>query len=196
MIRQYALKCKIKLVRKTAGELYEGYGAEKREHLAKCPVCGSRGNCEGHGRYQRNIIDMRNGRVEYRRIEIKRVRCRSCGHTHGLLPDFIIPYTTYSLFFVLGVLMAYYRGRSVGGICRRFSITPSMLYQWKRIFLAHKELWEGVLKAAETAPEYFLRWLYHVTSYASSFAEPFFGIAACSFLQKHRDAARYRHAVI
>ncbi len=165
------------------------------EQTAVCPGCGSRGICIPHGSYRRCVVDYVRGKVVYTSINVRRVRCTGCGHTHALLPDFIIPYTTYSLFFILRVLCAYFRRRPVEQICRRFAITPSMLYQWKALFLAHKEVWLGVLKSAETAPEHFLRWLTHAPNYAVRFAAAFFSKTAYSFLQRHRDAARFRHAV-
>lgn len=36
-----------------------------------------------------NFIDKAN-------IEIQRVRCKSCGHTHSILPSFLVPYSLYS----------------------------------------------------------------------------------------------------
>lgn len=161
-----------------------------------CPVCKSRGNCAGHGSYTRSVIDFEGGRTVYRRVEIKRVRCGSCGHTHAILPDCIIPYSTYSLLFILRVLCAHFLGLgTVEQLCRRYAISPSMLYQWKGLFLEHKEIWLGVLKNAETTSAEFLRWLLTLSSYSSDFGKPFWRKAARSFLQGHRDAACFRHAV-
>ena len=53
----------------------------------KCPNCGHH-NMERHGYYKRYIIINGN---KYS-IRILRVRCKMCGHTHALLPDFIVPY--------------------------------------------------------------------------------------------------------
>ena len=74
------------------------------------------------------------------------MRCKSCGHTHAIIPDYIIP---YSLLFVLRVLGEYFlRKRTVEGMCRRYNITPSMVYSWKRVFEEYKEMWLGVLAAS------------------------------------------------
>lgn len=132
----------------------------------------------------------------YTSIEVKRVRCGSCGHTHAVLPDFIIPYTTYSLLFILQVLAACFLGSgTVEELCGRFSITPSMLYQWKASFLSDRDIWLGVLAAAETLPMDFIHQLFAMPSYAVGFGIPFFSLTARSFLQTHRDAAFSRHAV-
>jgi len=48
----------------------------------------------------------------------------------GILPDDIVPYSTYSLLFILRVLAAHFLGlETVGQPCRRYGIPPSMLYQ-------------------------------------------------------------------
>lgn len=129
-------------------------------------------------------------------VEVQRVRCASCGHTHAILPDHIIPYTTYSLLFILRVLAGHFLGLgTVEQLCLRYSISASMLYQWKALFLAHKEIWLGVLEDMEMAPGILIRRLLVLPSYSSEFGKPFYQKAARSFLQGHRDAARFRRAV-
>ena len=196
MIRQYTLFCKLVNTKKSARELYEEYPGPSGVQTMLCPVCGSRGNCRVYAAYQRSLVDMEGGRVVYATITVKRVRCSSCGHTHAVLPDYIIPYTTYSLLFILRVLAVYYLGaRTVEEMCRHFSITASMLYQWKAVFLEDREIFLGVLETLETTATDFIRRLFNIPSYAAGFGMPFFSITARSFLQVHRDAAFYRHAV-
>lgn len=196
MIRYYTLFCKLFSSKiwtgKQAGECTE---CRMRESIV-CPACGSRGNCAAHGSYSRSLIDFEGGKVVYRTVEIRRVRCASCGHTHAVLPDQVIPYSTYSLPFIIRVLAVYFRGSwTVEWICRHFSISPSMLYQWKALFLEHKEIWLGVLESAETAPLEFICRLLALPSYSAGFGKPFWLKTARSFLQRHRDAAYFRHAV-
>lgn len=132
----------------------------------------------------------------YGKVRIRRVQCESCGHTHAIIPDYFIPYCTYSLLFVLRVLGEYFvRIRTVERICRRYNITPSMLYSWKRVFEEHKEMWLGVLANAEQTGGAFIRWLVEEPNYSERFGEAFFKKAVRSFLQRHRETARYRHAV-
>lgn len=123
-------------------------------------MCGCRGRWLAHGQYEGSVIDYESGRVVYGRMKIRRVRCESWGHTHAVIPDYIIPYSTYSLFFVLRVLGEYFlRKRAVERICSRYNITPSMLYSWKGVFEEHKEIWLGVLAGAEQTGGDFIRWL-------------------------------------
>ena len=161
-----------------------------------CPSCGSRGNCVPHGSYRRSLIEWERGQVVYNSVEIKRVRCGSCGHTHAVVPDWIIPYSTYSLLFILRVLGAYYLGsRTVEEVCRRYAISVSMLYEWKALFEKHKRFWLGVVENMETPPARFLRQLFTQESYSEDFGKRFYLKTARSFLQRHRDAALSRHAV-
>lgn len=81
-------------------------------------------------------------------VTVQRCRCGSCGHTHALLPATLVPYSSYSLRFILSVLRAYFlRTDTVAGICERVGIAISTLYRWKKLFLTHKQLWLGVLEA-------------------------------------------------
>ena len=132
MIRHWALVCKLFSLKKSSLELYAQYAARPVGQGLACPVCGSKGNCVPHGSYKRVLIDVEHGKVSYGSVEIKRVRCKSCGHTHAILPDYIVPYATYSLLFILRVLAAHVLGsETVEQLCRRYGISPSMLYEWE-----------------------------------------------------------------
>jgi hypothetical protein len=58
-----------------------------------CPSCQCPGYLVKHGYYQRTIII--NG--VKKSICILRIKCKSCGKTHAVLPDFIIPYLQTSI---------------------------------------------------------------------------------------------------
>lgn len=148
----------------------------------------ARGMFSGHGTYQRYVIDLQGGKPVVMRVTIRRVKC-DCGHTHALLKDSIIPYCQYSLRFILQVLKAYFRrSRTVRQICDDFQITPPTLYRWKRLFLAHRQLWLGLLLSKEQSPLSFLRFLDHLPV-LSDFLHAFFLKAAFSFLQSHANPA-------
>jgi hypothetical protein len=122
------------------------------------------------------------------------VICSSCGHTHAILPDLIIPYSTYGLFFILRVIAEYLlRLSSVEQLCLRFGITHSMLYRWLRLFREHKALWLGALDSVETPDAVFLKRI--ISRKYSPFASSFTRLTAFSFLQSHRDPALYRQTV-
>ena len=88
---------------------------------------------------------------------MQRYLCSSCGHTHALLPSTLVPYSSYSLRFILTVLRAYFLGlKGVQQICDRAGISVSTLYRWKALFLSHKALWLGVLESLAVPHAVFL----------------------------------------
>lgn len=165
-----------------------------RPELETCPVCGASHECSMHASYDRNLIDFISGRPVYHTIRISRVICSSCGHTHAILPDLIIPYSTYGIFFILRVIAEYLiHQTSVEALCLHFSITHSMLYRWYQLFLEHKSLWLGILDSAETSSFTFLKLL--VSKEYSKFSVSFILRTSFSFLQSHRNPAAYRQTV-
>ena len=160
-----------------------------------CPYCGASHTCHSHASYDRNLIDFISGRPVYHSVCICRVICGSCGHTHAILPDLIIPYTTYGLFFILRVIAEYLTGRyTVEQLCSRFDISHSMLYRWYSLFLSHKQEWLGMLTSTETSSFAFLKSLCRIPAF-SAFSSTFVLHTSVSFLQSHRNPAPYRQTV-
>jgi hypothetical protein len=54
-----------------------------------CPVCGQRGGFHRHGKYKRYVGNDQ--------IDVARFRCKHCGTTVSMLPDFALPYRYRSL---------------------------------------------------------------------------------------------------
>lgn len=78
-------------------------------------------------------------------VTVQRYRCSSCVHTHALLPNPLVPYSAYSLRFILLVLRdCFLQSAYVQEICERAEISVSTLYRRKVLFLAHKALWLGI----------------------------------------------------
>ena len=156
--------------------------------LLNCPACRTRGHFKPHGCYSRYVIDFWNGRPSVFLVTILREKCE-CGHTHALLNDFLVPYSSYTLRFMLQVLKAYLRrSRTVQKICSDFQITPPTLYRWKRLFLSHRTLLIGLLRSKESDPAYFLQFIDRVPV-LSDFLEAFFRKVSFSFLQSHHNPA-------
>ena len=163
-----------------------------RPKLETCPCCGSTGNCTPHASYERLAIDFQCGKPIDNRITIQRVICGGCGHTHAVLIDGLIPYNSYSIFFVLWTLAFYFSESStVTDVCNRFGIPPATLYRWKEAYLDHKELWLGVLNDASISATGFIRILRRFPSF-SVFLRKFFRIYGKSFLQTHAETACYQ----
>lgn len=154
-----------------------------------CPACGCKGSCRVHAYYDRFVVDFVKGRSVSSRIRVTRVIC-SCGHTHAILPDPLIPYRSYSLFFILRVLTEYFLHlKKVAGLCNTFLITPSMLYRWKKLFLEHRREWLGLIPSMENTILASLKKLAILDPF-SSFAAPFFHKTGLTFLQSHKNPAR------
>lgn len=102
--------------------------------------------------YRRYLVEWEDGEPVTHTVTVQRYRCGSCRHTHALLPSMLVPYSSYSLRFILEVLRSYFlKTDTVARICERVGIAVSTLYRWKRLFLMHKQLWLGVLEAAHRA---------------------------------------------
>lgn len=190
MIRKNLINCKLFRVKKSTKILFEACMASFRPETEICPVCHCKGNCRIHGYYERYVIDFMNGKPSVRKIRVMRVIC-SCSHTHAILPDPIIPYASYSLFFILRVLLEYSTHRmTVSGLCEKFSITPAMLYRWKTLYEEHRREWQGLLGAVTEDLFSSLRQLAAIDPF-STFAICFFQMTGISFLQSHRNPALF-----
>ena len=111
-----------------------------------CPKCKAVGKLSGHGDYGRWLTSYEDGNVICILIRPLRFLCESCDATHALLPDIIVPYSPYSLLFMLAALIAYYeRDSSVADVCARFDIAVSTIYKWQERIAEHKDLMLGVL---------------------------------------------------
>jgi hypothetical protein len=138
MIRQETILFKLFLIKHSDMELLEAMRPDYR----CCPACGAIGCCEKHSVYDRDAITIEKGvRKEYE-ITIPRVMCTSCEVTHALLPDVLIPYSSYTLRFVLHVLRAFLaRACTVAELCERYEIAVSTIYKWISLFKEHANLW-------------------------------------------------------
>ena len=187
MIRKNALFCKIIRIKKSSKVLFDSYMDTFCPEKQTCPVCGSSFHCQIHAYYGRRIIDFICGVPVTTEVTVLRLACQSCGHTHAVLPDLIIPYSSYSLFFILRVLAeAFLHISSLERLCERFCITRNQLYKWKQLFQQHKREWLGILEDSEISGMDFLLMLVIKSDY-SSFAMGFTEKTAYSFLQSHRN---------
>lgn len=190
MIRENSLFCKLIHIKTSSKALFDSFMAGFCPELQTCPCCGVKGTCQIHAYYDRSLVDFINGAPVRHSLCIMRLVC-SCGHTHAILPDFIIPYSTYGLFFILRVLAEYFlRPASVERLCERFLITQKQLYHWLGLFRRQKEEWMGVLSSMETSGLSFLKELLKMPGY-SDFACAFVRRFAVSFLQSHKNPADY-----
>lgn len=72
----------------------------------KCPKCHAKSNFSLHGYYNRNlvIISKEDNIANEYYLTVTRVICNSCNSTHALLPDFIVPYKTFSFDSIIFII--------------------------------------------------------------------------------------------
>lgn len=195
MIRVFKIFCKLNLIKLSAQEIFEDamldFSKERLPHLDYlCPLCGAKHpHWSFYANYERYLISFEHGATVTHRISVTRLNCSSCGRTHAILPEIIIPYGSYSLVFILTVLRDYYLSQmTVRDICDKFQIAHSTLYAWKRLFTLHKKLWLGLLRDLSTKPLDFLALLPSVATSDDLFL--FYRLHAMSFLQGVSKTAR------
>jgi len=62
-----------------------------------CPSCCAPRSLKRHGKYERYLLVSEQGQLTWLQTPIIRIRCRSCGSTHALLPADVVAYCQYSL---------------------------------------------------------------------------------------------------
>lgn len=183
MIRKFTLLCKLNSIKISDFRIFMNSQDSIVISSEVCPTCGAKHLCSFHASYVRDMIVIENSAVVFHNVSISRVICSSCEHTHALLPDVLIPYGSYSLFFILRVLRLYFlHSYTVVKLCFIYSISISTLYAWIHLFHRQKSLWMGVLSDLETSSLSFLCILMDV----SSFPVDFFRSFHFSFLQQYR----------
>ncbi len=185
MIRLNALDCKLKDTILHIRNLYRQCLDQNPLFLMVCPFCGAKGTCRKRGSYERNLVTFPDGKPEVFRLRIPRVQCL-CGRSHALLPDFIVPYLSYSLPMILQVLCDYFDRRlTVRGICEKYLTTPPVIYRLKKQFLLHKKEWLGIMRDFSLPACAFLEEI--LTGSYSQFHDAFLRLTTYSFLQSHEN---------
>ena len=192
MIRKNELNCKLFFIKDSGEVIHTRRMAGFRADMEVCPTCGQRGSCSVHAYYKRHLVDFVNGHVVCVQIRITRVICGSCGHTHAILSDTIVPYESHSLFFILRVLGEYsLRRMSIEKLCRRYDISLKTLYRWRDLFRKHQREWQGYLTAMETTLKQAIHAIASFDPF-QKFASDFFNSTGLSFLQRHANPASNR----
>lgn len=168
--------------------LFERSLSKHPMHLEMCPFCGAVGQCRPHGSYQRSLIHFLDGHAQVLELSIPRVLC-SCRHSHALLPDFIVPYLSFSLPMILMILADYFsQSLTIQAICDKYCISVPVLYRLKKQFLLHKQEWLGILDDLEMEAYVFIRQLFDCEDYSSA-AFLFLKQTLHSFMQSHKNPA-------
>ena len=130
MILEKAIFIKLKFLNTSDQELYDRAVSNFMPSKQPCPVCGAVGRFRKINSYKRYMISSNGSSRVETTLSIHRFLCESCGHTHALLPDILIPYGSYSLRFILTVLLGYLkRSCPVVKFCEKWHIAVSTLYE-------------------------------------------------------------------
>lgn len=157
MIHPFTVFCKLNQISFSDRQWFEKEAESLNHTDGICPVCHAQACLSPFASYTRYLVERRKGTPATHEITVHRYRCSSCGHTHALLSSSLVPYSSYSLRFILLVLQDYFLGRAcVQTVCERAGISVSTLYRWKAMFLSHKELWLGKLEDLNTSAKGFL----------------------------------------
>ena len=107
MIREKAIFIKLNQLHYSDRQLFDAAVAGFKPSSCGCPKCGAVGRLSQFRPYRRFMVSAEHGSRSDTELIVPRFRCGSCGCTHALLPDSLIPFGSYSLRFVLTVLLAY-----------------------------------------------------------------------------------------
>jgi len=134
MIRLFTALCKTLLAKLSEEQAFLAATREFDPYGASCPRCRAIGKLSDYDVYERNHVTIADDIMVETRVSVRRVECSSCGSTHALLPDTLIPYNPYTLVFKLSVLIAYFeRDTTVEKVCERFEIAVSALVYVQRL---------------------------------------------------------------
>lgn len=98
-----------------------------------CPNCYSH-NFSFFGSYSRNLIVLHNDAFIDLTINIKRVLCKSCNHTHALIPNFIVPYKVYTKDAIVFCLYKYCNYNNLSKVQNIFNVDRQLILNWKNQF--------------------------------------------------------------
>lgn len=105
-------------------QILDNYENSLNNPYIVCPSCGS-SKLIKWGTYTRYVCYIDNNILNYKCINIKRVKCKGCGHTHSLLPSFIVPYKIYTLDVILSSII--YKDLT-------FTISYDVIDKWNKQF--------------------------------------------------------------
>lgn len=136
------LLCKLKELHISDAELLEQAGRYEKIDTIRCPNCKKKGLFRRITPYERVMISMVKGKRQVQNVKVPRIKCTHCGKTESLLADILIPFSSYSLTFILQTLQDYLkRSGSVVAFCAEREISISTLYTWRKLFQQHYNLW-------------------------------------------------------
>ena len=100
-----------------------------------CPCCHAKNKLIKYGTYERNLSILEDAEVKNYKISVQRVICKSCNHTHSLLPNFIVPYKIMALFSIAKIVQSA-SITSAYKLAEIINLSVQMIYKYIAIVLA------------------------------------------------------------
>ena len=95
-----------------------------------CPKCGAKHSLIRHAIYERNVCYIDNGNnICDNKIQVLRLKCKSCNSTHAILPNDVIPYCIYSFSIIIDILIKHFiNNKKVLAIGNELIISFQLIY--------------------------------------------------------------------
>ena len=95
-----------------------------------CPNCRSR-EFNYYGNYKRFLIVLVEKETREIEVKIKRIKCKVCGKTHAVIPDFIVPYKIYGIEMINEILnLKINEGKQNKEIEKKYKVSRQLLRKW------------------------------------------------------------------
>ncbi len=101
----------------------------------KCPYCKAKNSLIKYGHYKRNISVYDNNQIENYLVSVQRVMCKSCGKTHALLPNFVVPYVIMACFSIAKIVTEAMES-SVYKLSNKIKLSYQLIYTYISIVMA------------------------------------------------------------
>lgn len=135
MIKSIVFLNLIKIFLITLGQDIQALMPSCSDIHCNCPKCKAKSNFSYHGSYNRNISFIRDNNVFDFKVSVTRVICNSCGSTHALLPNFIVPYKIFSReSFLYAISQAC--ATSVITIAEKLGLSFQLIYSFLALILS------------------------------------------------------------
>ena len=144
-------KCFRKFNKINEFELYKRIISVKNQEQSRCPNCGAPASAfHKDGHYSRQLICYQKDKVDYHEVEINCIECSSCGHSHAVLHNCMIPYSSYSIGFIINLLYRYLtkQYKTFEELCLRFELSITTFYRIYHCFKADSLLIKAAKKSS------------------------------------------------
>lgn len=159
MIRLFLNLCKCfhQIKKFSEIEILNHLQEELLKKTGSCPFCGAPMEAlHKDGHYERDFICYESGVPVYHRITVYCVECSSCDHSHVIEPSVIVPYSSFSLGFLLSIIYAKITKQfpTTEKLCNHFGISVSTYYRIYKRFLTDSILLKQLSELSDILSEW------------------------------------------